>query len=80
MAEMWSGFAETCLPFARPGSTQYEETRKAFYAGGLCLFNWFMVQLDPEAEPTENDLDRVGEIEAELRDFLTTAGRERSVQ
>ena len=80
MAEMWSGFAEAVLPFAPAGSMQYEEMRKAFYSGGLCLFNWFMVQMDPEAEPTDNDLKRVDEIEQEIRGFLTTLGGERAIQ
>ena len=79
MAEMWDGFSQAVLPFARPGSTQYEEMRKAFYAGGLCLFNWFMVQMDEDREPTEGDLDKVSAIEEEIRSFLTLGG-ERAVQ
>lgn len=80
MAEMWEGFSEAVIPFAPRGSTQYEEMRKAFYSGGLCLFNWFMVQMDEDREPTENDLDRVSKIESEIRAFLTTLGGERAVQ
>lgn len=80
MAEMWSGFAETVIPFAPKGGTQYEEMRKAFYSGALCLFNWFMVQMDEDREPTANDLDRVSAIESEIRGFLTTLGGERHVQ
>ena len=80
MAEMWAGFAEAVIPFSPAGSMQHEEMRKAFYSGGLCLFNWFMVQLDPEAEPTEGDLDRVDKLEKEIRAFLAAATGERSIQ
>ena len=80
MAEMWAGFAEAVIPFSRPGSTQYEEMRKAFYSGGLCLFNWFMVQLDPEAEPTDADLAKVDVMDKEIRGFIEAIGGERAVQ
>jgi hypothetical protein len=80
MAEMWDGFAEAVIPFAAPGTTQHEEMRKAFYGGALCLFNWFMVQMDEGSEPTDGDLDRVSVIEAEIREFLMAAGGERAVQ
>jgi hypothetical protein len=80
MAEMWDGFAETVIPFAPRGSLQHEEMRKAFYSGGLCLFNWFMVQMDEDREPTDADLRKVDEIEKEIRTFLTTLGGERAVQ
>lgn len=70
MAEMWAGFAAKLLPFAPPGSLQYEEMRKAFYAGGLCLFNWFMVQMEEGEEATDSDLNRVSLLQAELSGFF----------
>lgn len=73
MAEMWAGFSEAVIPFAGPGSTQHEEMRKAFYSGALCLFNWFMVQLDEDAEPTDADLDKVSAMDAEIRSFIEGA-------
>jgi hypothetical protein len=80
MAEMWEGFSEAVIPFAPKGSIQHEEMRKAFYSGGLCLFNWFMVQLDPDTEPTEADLARTEALEQEIRAYLTMLGGERAVQ
>jgi hypothetical protein len=80
MAEMWDGFAEAVIPFATRGGTQYEEMRRAFYSGALCLFNWFMVQMDEDREPTAADLGRVDKIEEEIRGFLSPLGGERRVQ
>lgn len=80
MAEMWNGFAEAVIPFAPPGSVQYGEMQKAFYSGGLCLFNWFMVQMDEDREPTDDDLSKVDAIEREIRGFLTTLSGERAIQ
>lgn len=80
MAEMWDGFAEAVIPFAKAGSPQHDEMKKAFFSGALCLFNWFMVQLDEGDEPTDGDLDRVSAMDAEIRGFLTTLGGERNVQ
>lgn len=71
MGEMWDGFALTVLPFAPPGSVQHEEMKKAFFAGGLCLFNWFMVQLDEGTDPTDADMNRVSLMQSELQGFLS---------
>ena len=74
MAEMWEGFAEAVIPFAPRGTVQHEDMKKAFYSGALCLFNWFMVQMDEDRDPTENDLSRVDAIVNEIRAYLTTLG------
>ena len=71
MAEMWAGFAGMVIPDVHPHSIQYSEMRKAFYSGALCLFNWFMVQLEPGDEPTETDLERVSKMSDEIHAFLT---------
>lgn len=70
MAEMWQGFAAIVLPFAPEGTIQHDEMRKAFYSGALCLFNWFMVQLDEGVEVTDNDLSRVERMSNEIQSFL----------
>lgn len=71
VAEMFSGYANMVYPMLDKASIQYVETEKAFYAGALCLFNWMMVQLDSDEEPTEADLDRVSKIDEEIRAFFT---------
>lgn len=75
MAEMWDGFAQKVIPFAAPGTVQYQEMRKAFYSGALVLFNWFMVQLDEGTEPTDADMSRVGTIDAEIHAFFEDLGK-----
>lgn len=50
---------------------QHDEMEKAFYSGALCLFNWFMVQLDEGIEPTDTDLNRVSLMDAEINGFFT---------
>lgn len=68
MATMWAGFEGKCLNGCSP--LQVAEMEKAFYAGALCLFNWFMVQLDPEAEPTDADMAKVSAMEQEIDAFF----------
>lgn len=74
MGEMWDGFAEAVIPFAPRDGVQHVEMKKAFFSGALCLFNWFMVQLDEDAEPTEGDLDKVSALDAEIRKFFESHG------
>lgn len=54
---------------ADAGEVQVNETRQAFYAGAAILFRTIMVTLDPETEPTEADLARMAELQAELDAF-----------
>lgn len=68
MATMWAGFDAKCLGGC--SDLQRAEMEKAFYAGALCLFHWFMVQLDPEAEPTDNDMAKVSAMEKEIDAFF----------
>jgi len=71
MAEMWTGFALMVIPFARQDGVQYLEMQKAFYSGAMALFNWFMVQMEEGEEPTDNDMDRVSAMHAEITTFFT---------
>lgn len=73
MREMWEGFAQKVMPDVPEGSPQYDDMMAAFHAGGLCLFHFLMIQLDPGDEPTENDLSRVSRIEQELQNFFRLA-------
>ncbi len=49
---------------------QVEEMRMAFFAGAQHLFGSIMGILEPDAEPTEKDLERVSLINSELNEFI----------
>jgi hypothetical protein len=49
--------------------TQVSEMHKAFFLGAQHLFSSIMSILDPGAEPTEKDLDRMSLIHTELEVF-----------
>lgn len=51
------------------GEVQIKETRQAFYAGAAILFESLMLVLDPGTEPTEADMQRMDDINKELREF-----------
>jgi len=68
MQEMWEGF-ESIVLFDAPAEVQ-SAMKTAFYGGALCLFNWFMVQMDAGEEATENDLTRIDTIDAEIRAYF----------
>ena len=70
MNEMWLGFAAKVIPGDTADAKAYRELQAAFYAGALCLFNWFMVQLDEDAEPTDGDLDKVAAMDKEINTFF----------
>jgi hypothetical protein len=71
MAEMFEGFAEQIMPDVAKNGPQYADMKGAFFAGGLCLFNWFMVQLEEGSEVTDTDLQRVSKMNIELHSFFT---------
>src|SRR5436309_2385791 len=48
---------------------QIQETRRAFYAGASGLLCLILRQLEPGVEPTDNDLNMMNEIEAEIKEF-----------
>jgi hypothetical protein len=66
MAEMWNGFAGVTMQHVDLASGQYRDMKNAFYSGALCLFNWMMVQMDDDREPTEADLDKVSAMCREI--------------
>ncbi len=71
LAAMWEGFAETVvLPHVPKGSPLYSNARDAFYAGALCLFNWFTTQMDPGEEPTDDDMARVEAMHDEIHEYM----------
>jgi len=69
MAEMFEGFRRMVFPDLPLTSAQYTDIRSTFYAGALSLFNWFMVQMDEDREPTDSDLDKVTAMANELQSY-----------
>ena len=80
MEEMWEGFAGAVIPHVSSSSIQYDEMKKAFFSGAFCLFNWFMVQMDEDREPTEGDLDKVDTMHKELEAFMLKATQTGAMQ
>lgn len=64
----WIGMLRYVVPKDAP-ETQVSEMRKAFFMGAEHLFASIMSILDPGAEPTEKDLDRMTLIHNELDAF-----------
>ena len=64
----WVGLRELAIPNTAP-QTQIDEMRTAFFAGAQHLFASIMTILEPDAEPTEKDLERMSLIHAELEQF-----------
>ena len=49
---------------------QLHEMRLAFFAGAQHLFASIMSVLDPGSEPTDADMERMSNIDTELRAFI----------
>lgn len=64
----WESLRLTVVPTEAP-AVQVGEMRMAFFAGAAHLFSSIMIILEPDAEPTENDLKRMNLIHKELRKF-----------
>jgi hypothetical protein len=67
----WIGFRFTALTGEVPAA-QLDELRNVFFAGAQHLFSSIMIILDPGAEPTAADLQRMDLINAELKTFIET--------
>lgn len=65
----WVGLRLAAIP-DNASPVQLEEMRNAFFAGAQHMFASIMSILEPDAEPTDKDLARMGLIDAELRDFI----------
>lgn len=77
LAQDWTDYAVQVLPETCP-KVQRQETRRAFYAGAHALFQQLMGVLDDDHEPTEGDLRRVGELDAEIKAFYEDVKRGRA--
>lgn len=65
----WVGLRVACDLHDAP-KDQLQEMRNAFFAGAQHLFSSIMTILDPGAEPTDKDLERMDLIDKELRAFI----------
>ena len=65
----WIGFRQMAVP-AYASEPQIDDTRSAFFAGAQHLFGAVMGFLEEGEEPTDNDLRRMDQINAELAEFL----------
>jgi len=65
----WSGYRYLVMSQTAP-QIQVDECRMAFFAGAQHLLGSIMQFLDPGTEPTEKDLERMNQIDSELRAFL----------
>lgn len=66
--EGWKKYRAMVVP-ANAGEVQIAETRQAFYAGAAVLFESLMRSLDPEKEPTANDMRIMDGLQAEIDEF-----------
>lgn len=65
----WIGLKLSAVPPEAP-EIQVREMRHAFFAGAQHLFASIMAGLDPGAEPTEADMQRMTQIAGELDAFI----------
>ena len=65
----WVGLRVACDLHDAP-KQQLDEMRNAFFAGAQHLFSSIMTILEPDAEPTDKDLQRMDLIDKELRAFI----------
>ena len=64
----WMGYRVLTVP-KDASEIQVTETRRAFFAGATHLFFSLMAVMDPAAEPTEADEDKMEKIHHELTAF-----------
>lgn len=65
----WIGLRLACELEDTP-AIQLQEMRQAFFAGAQHLFSSILVILEPDAEPTAKDLERMDLIDRELKAFI----------
>ena|SRR6266436_3316080 len=65
----WVSLKMMTIPDGAP-QVQLDVMRTAFFAGAQHLFGSMMSTLDEDAEPTEDDLERMSKISEELDQFL----------
>jgi hypothetical protein len=68
LSELWQSYAANMLP-PSASDTQRRETRRAFYAGALSIFNVIVENLTEDPEPQEEDVRMLETLEEELSAF-----------
>lgn len=58
------------------GASQIKETRQAFFGGSQHLFGSIISFLDAGEEPTDTDLRRMDQVDAELKKFISEFARD----
>ena len=69
LTEMWQEYEDRCIPEVPKDSVQYRETKRAFMAGAVGMFEglqWLTVNRDELTVMT-----RMNEIELEAKEWLT---------
>ena len=64
----WNSYRAKVVP-GDASDVQLTETRQAFFAGAAVLFEGIMAGLDNTAEPTDGDMQRMADIQAEIDEF-----------
>ncbi len=64
----WDKYHRIVVPKDAP-EIQIKETRQAFYAGAAVLWQSIMVVMSAEAEPTDQDIQYMDDIQTELDAF-----------
>jgi hypothetical protein len=64
----WDSYHRLVVP-RNASDIQVTETKQAFYAGAAILFQALMLTLDPGVEPTDTDMQRMADIQAEIDAF-----------
>lgn len=66
---VWEGYRELVVP-KQASAAQVVETQRAFFAGALALYEYIMRHgLDAGDEITDGDLERMADVDRELRAF-----------
>jgi hypothetical protein len=63
----WRSYLKMVMP-ANAGANQVVETRRAFYAGAAAFYSSIMLMLDPGAEATDADMEKMTALAQELQD------------
>lgn len=68
MLQAWEQFMDI-VEIRHAHSVQKREMRRAFYAGAWWMLEVLGIQLDPQGEPTADDLEYMQRISAEIQKF-----------
>ena len=75
IADAWIDYMHKVLP-GNASKVQISETRRAFYAGALSLFEAIGSGLSPGSDVEQTDLRMLDDIAVELRTWLADSLRE----